>query len=91
MYPASQVLVYASVSGTISDLICLYYNILSSFTLYHDNHSLQSISTHIILLQQITYKQEVPDKVIEEKRELMPWDLVDVDRKEAPKSEMGVK
>ena len=91
MYPASQVLVYASVSGTISDLICLYYNILSSFTLYYDNHSLQSISTHIILLQQITYKQEVPDKVIEEKRELMPWDLVDVDRKEAPKSEMGVK
>lgn len=85
VYPASQVLVYASVSGTISDLICLYYNILSSFTLYYDNHSLQSISTHIILLQQITYKQEVTNKVIEERRELMPWDLMDVDRKEAPK------
>ena len=86
MYPASQVLVYASVSGTISDLICLYYNILSSFTLYQYNQSLQSISTHIILLQQITYKQqEVTNKVIEEKRELMPWDLMDVDRKEAPK------
>ena len=85
MYPASQVLVYASVSGTISDLICLYYNILSSFTLYQYNQSLQSISTHIILLQQITYKQEVTNKVIEGKRELMPWDLMDVDRKEAPK------
>lgn len=60
--------------------------ILYSFTLHHYNQSLQPISTYIYNKQ-----QEVPDKVIEEKRELMPWDLVDVDRKEAPKSEIGVK
>ena len=42
--------------------------------------------TYIIYKNKIRNKQqEVTNKVIEGKRELMPWDLMDVDRKEAPK------